>query len=248
MNRIYFLHLIAATTLVAASVGRAEESQTATAKPTATATDKTARDAMQAAHDARLAWIDFPGFTADVRVQTDGVAHSGSILVTDDFDYELSISDDAIQPWVNSKLRSVIGHRRPGSAATEVKLAESGASADFGLFVARLDGSGTFRIQDGLIREVHRKNDSHWFEITNVEFFDAGDGKVLPETSSVTYRDPKTGDITKNVVNRFTWTSVGDFLLPEGCLTIETSADGGRQTRQLQFTKHKLSQNAPPQP
>ncbi|WP_197452137.1 DUF3386 family protein [Rosistilla carotiformis] len=247
MNRIYFLHLIAATTLVAASFGRAEESQTATAKPAATATDKTARDAMQAAHDARLAWIDFPGFTADVRVQTDGVAHSGSILVTDDFDYELSISDDAIQPWVNSKLRSVIGHRRPGSAATEVKLAESGASADFGLFVARLDGSGTFRIQDGLIREVHRKNDSHWFEITNVEFFDAGNGKVLPETSSVTYRDPKTGDITKNVVNRFTWTSVGDFLLPEGCLTIETSADGGRQTRQLQFTKHKLSQNAPPQ-
>lgn len=81
-------------------------------------TDKTARDAMQAAHDARLAWIDFPGFTADIRVQTDGVAHCGSILVTDDFDYELWISDDAIQLWVNSKLRSVIGHRRRSSCHT----------------------------------------------------------------------------------------------------------------------------------
>jgi len=246
MSKRRDIYVLALLLLTSANSWSSENVTALTAIPQST--DKTARDAMQAAHDARLAWIDFPGFTADVRVQTDGVAHSGSILVTDDFDYELSISDDAIQPWVNSKLRSVIGHRRPGSAATEVKLAESEASADFGLFVARLDGSGTFRIQDGLIREVHRKNDSHWFEITNVEFFDAGDGKVLPETSSVTYRDPKTGDITKNVVNRFTWISVGDFLLPEGCLTIETSADGGRQTRQLQFTKHKLSQNAPPQP
>ncbi|MFG0267031.1 MAG: DUF3386 family protein [Rhodopirellula sp. JB055] len=237
---------VAITLLLGGSVSSAEEVLTNTSSATQSAAkDAMASKAMEAAREARAVWHNFPGFTADVTIQTDAVSHAGEILVTDDFDYELSISDEAIHPWVNSKLSSVIGHRRPGGDAPEVTLDERGTSPEFGSYVSRVDGSGVFRIENGRIREVHRKSDSRWFEITNVEFFDSEDGKVLPEITSVTYRDPKTGNITKNKTNRFTWTRVGDFFLPEECLTIETGSDGSRQTREITFTNHRLTTTEP---
>lgn len=240
MKRKELLRGIAAVLLLLPVIGHAEKPVDVDSQKASS--DQLAREAMQEAHDARAVWHHFPGFTAEVTIQTDAESHTGTIHVTDDFDYELTISDEAIQPWIHSKLRSVIGHRRPGSAAVEVQVAEQETSPEFGIFVARKDGSGTFRIENGLIREVLRKTDSNWLEITNVEMFDAGDGKVLPETSSVSYRDPKTGDLTKNVTNRFTWTRAGDFFLPSECFTIETGAAGARQTRQLTFRNHKLTE------
>ncbi|MEL6897996.1 MAG: hypothetical protein AAFP90_17995 [Planctomycetota bacterium] len=62
--------------------------------------------------------------------------------------------------------------------------------------VHRNDGSGTFCIVDGRIESVVRKSESRWFEITNVEMFDAGDNTILPAVTTVSYRDPKTGNLT----------------------------------------------------
>ncbi|MEM6472509.1 MAG: DUF3386 family protein [Planctomycetota bacterium] len=223
------------------SLGYAEEVLTTTTESSTTSGNVRATQAMKVAHDARATWENFPGFSADITVITDGVSYEGSISVTDDFDYELSISDDAIQPWVNSKLMSVIGHRRPSEQPNEVKLADEQGAPEFGVYVERTDGNGTIRIHDGLIREVHRKSDSRWFEISNVAQFDAGEGKVLPEITTVTYRDPKTGDITSTKTNRFEWSKVDGFFLPSRCLTVETSTAGNRQTRELIFKDHKLT-------
>lgn len=234
--------LFLAFALQISTAGFAEETLTNSSSkhPSATSNHRAIK-AMRTAHDSRATWHNFPGFSAEVVIQTDGVSHSGSILVTDDFNYELSISEKAIQPWVSSKLRSVIGHRRPSEEPPAVELSDEQESSEFGVYVTRTDGNGTLRIEDGVIREVHRKSDSRWFEITNIELFDAGDNKVLPATTSVTYRDPKTGDITSNKTNRFEWSEVGGFFLPKSCLTVETSSAGKRQTRELTFTDHKLT-------
>lgn len=242
MKRTSIRILLGTALLLGGSIASAEEALTkTTATPAQPDVNQQAIEVMRTAHDARETWDNFPGFTADLTVQTDASVDQGDILVTKDFDYELSISDEAIQPWVNSKLRSVIGHRRSSDMVTEISLGKQESSPEFGTFITRNDGSGTFRIEKGLIREVHRKTDSLWIEITNVEMFDAGDGKVLPETTSVTHRDRETGDIIKNRTNRFTWTKVGDFFLPETSFTVETGTDGSRQIRELTFTNHKLT-------
>ncbi|MEL6107300.1 MAG: DUF3386 family protein, partial [Planctomycetota bacterium] len=199
-----------------------------------------AQEWMQAAHDARLVWEDFPGFTADITIQTDADVVTGSIEATSDFDYELSLDSGEPAPWVGSKLRSVIGHRRPGEVASDVSFADKPGSEDFGVYVT--DGRGTFRIENGVIREVHRKSDSMWLEITNVELFDAGNNKVLPQTTAVTYRDPNSGDILKQRTNHFAWTKIGGIFLPKSCFTIETQAGGQRETRKLTLVNHRLTE------
>ncbi|MEX0793795.1 MAG: DUF3386 family protein [Pirellulaceae bacterium] len=204
--------------------------------------EKSAQQLRRAAHDARAVWEQFPGFSAQINISTDSQSHSGEIIVADDFTYELKIADVAIQPWVNSKLRSVISHRKPGEAREyAVRLADQDATHAAGRLVEHTDGSGVFRIEDDLIREVHRKSDSAWFEISTLETEVTSEGKHLPRSTSVTYRDPKTGDIESNLSNRFSWIKVGDFHLPAEAYTVEVANGGERSVRKITFTDHRLT-------
>jgi hypothetical protein len=130
-----------------------------------------------------------------------------------------------------ARLYQRLGH--PDTSATDISLT--------GRLIAHQDGSGTFRIKDGLIQEVHRKSDKTWIEISNLEQFQTPDGHYLPQISSVTYRDPKTGDIESNRSNHFAWTHVGNFYLPEHLFTIEVGPAGARSVRKITFSNHKLS-------
>lgn len=196
---------------------------------------------MKQAHDARGVWNDFPGFSAELTVRNDGSVSTGTITVSADFSYELDAFEEPVVSWLHHKLRSVIGHRRARPFSDEGFDFSNQEVEGSGRLVARKDGSGVFRIEDGLITEVHRKSDSRWLEISNLQQLPIGDGQVLPQVSSVVYRDPRTGDITSNRSNTFEWTKVGDFHLPARAFTIEVSEKGGRSVRELIFSKHKLN-------
>ncbi len=208
------------------------------AKPTAS---RSAYDYMHEAHNARTVWRDFPGFTADIVVTTDGESYAGKIIVKADLKYELNIDDAAREPWVKSKLRSVISHRRPSKMSDRgYAFADTGDDGP-GVLIAQKDGSGVFRLVDGTIHEVLRKSDESWFEITNLDQFKTPEGTFLPQVSAVVYRDPATGDIQSQRSNLFTWTEVGDFFLPKRTLTIDVGDAGKRSMRELILSNHKLS-------
>jgi len=201
----------------------------------------TAAAVRTAAHNSRAVWVDFPGFTADVRVSEDGVSYQGQIHVNPDFSYELKIDEAAKQPWVKAKLRSVVGHRKPSPPRDyDVSFADSKPGHVAGRLVKENDGSGSFRVKNGVISEVIRKSETSWFEITNLDHLRTSDGKYLPRSTSVTYRDPATGDILSNRSNFFGWKRTGGFYLPQRTLTIETSAGGKRVVRAMTFKSHKL--------
>jgi hypothetical protein len=224
---------LAAGCLFVCSIGAAEER----------ANDPAARQLMLTAHDSRAVWNDFPGFTADVMIRTDGVVHNGKLTVGKDFECQLDIAKEAQQPWVKAKLRSVISHRRPDDFSTNgfAFIKETGASSEAGQLVEELDGSGVFRIKDGILLEVIRKDDSQWMEISNLDLLETAEGKQLPEVSSVTFRDPKSGDLKSNVSNTFEWKRFGSFDLPTRTFTVETGASGTRSVREIVFTNHKLN-------
>ncbi|PQO45359.1 DUF3386 family protein [Blastopirellula marina] len=202
----------------------------------------TAAELRQAAHDAREVWHNFPGFSANIVIGEDDEQYSGTIDVGPDFEYVLNIDEAAHKPWLKSKLRSVIAHRKPSEAPHEydVSFQDDGPGHAGGRQIAENDGSGVFRIQDGEIKEVIRRNESSWFEITTLENFTTSAGKVLPRTTSVTFRNPDTGNIESNLSNYFGWTKVGAFYLPSDCKTVKVGEDGQRSTRTLSFTGHQL--------
>lgn len=210
----------------------------------------TAAELRREAHDKRDVWHNFPGFIADVTVATDGESQTGQIRVESDFTHKLDIAGAAEDRWIASKLRSVIGHRKPGKAEKyDVSFVVDDEKHVNGRLVAHNDGSGVFRIKDGVIREVIRKSDRMWFEVSTLEIFETPDGLVLPRTSSTTYRDPKTGDVTSNRSNHFAWTQVGDYFLPQNALTVEVGADGSRNVRRIEFSNHELiASPSPPKP
>ncbi|PQO28829.1 DUF3386 family protein [Blastopirellula marina] len=218
-------------------------------KNNADSSNPTAADLRKAAHDARDVWHNFPGFSANIVVSEDNERYEGTIDVGADFEYVLNIDKAAEKPWLKSKLRSVISHRRPDEGPHEYKVTfqDQGPGHAGGRLIAEDDGSGVFRIQNGEIKEVIRRNESSWFEITTLENFTTPAGKVLPQTTSVTFRDPDTGNIESNLANYFGWKKVGNFYLPDNCDTVKVGGDGQRSTRKLEFTGHQLHLPAPQQ-
>ncbi len=242
--RTTFPALAAMLSLLIVSPLWANETET---KTTSKTSEPTAASLRQAAHDSREVWHNFPGFTANVTIGEDAQQWDGVIRVGNDFEYQLEIADEAKKPWLKSKLRSVIAHREPHAAPQKYDVAfqeESGNHVG-GQLIAENDGSGIFRIQDGQLREIIRRNESSWFEITTLENFTTPTGKVLPQTTSVTFRNPESGDIESNLSNHFTWTKVGEFYLPESCYTVKTGDNGERSVRKLQFTNHQLHLASP---
>ena len=98
-----------------------------------------------------------------------------------------------------------------------------------------------FRIANGLIREVLRKSDTQWLEISNMELTRTTEGKVLPKSTSVCYRDPGTGNLLSNRSNTFAWQRVGGFDLPARSYTVEVSENGQRSVRELVLSNHRLT-------
>ena len=207
------------------------------------APDKAARELMLAAHDARAVWNDFPGFTADITIRTDGQQHAGTIVAGSDFEYDLKIAEEAKQPWVKAKLRSVISHRRPDPFSENgfAFVPESGSEVA-GQLVAELDGSGTFRIQNGVIAEVLRKDDAQWMEISNLDMFVTAEGKQLPRATAVTFREPASGNLKSQLNNTFEWKRFGQFDLPTRTFTVEVANNGKRTVREIVFRNHRLAQ------
>ncbi|MFN3153260.1 DUF3386 family protein [Bremerella sp.] len=224
------------------SYGVAAETQT-----TIKTSEPTAASLREAAHDSREVWHNFPGFTANIVVSEDSERYEGTIRVGKDFEYILDIAEEGKKPWLKSKLRSVISHREPHASPEnyDVSFQDEGSQHVAGRLIAENDGSGVFRIQDGQIKEVIRRNESSWFEITTLENFTTPDGKVLPQTTSVTFRDPDTGNIESNLSNYFAWKKVGDFYLPDHCYTVKTGEEGERSVRKLVFSSHQLHLGEP---
>ncbi len=244
MRITLYTTLIAALIVTAVAPSYAVEADTQATSKTA---EPTAANLRQAAHDAREVWHDFPGFTANIVVSEDSESYEGTIRVGQDFEYILDIADEGKKPWLKSKLRSIISHREPHASPTQydVSFSDEGQPHIAGRLVAENDGSGIFRIQDGQIKEIIRRNESSWFEISTLENFTTGSGKILPQTTSVTFRDPETGNITSNLSNYFAWKEVGDFYLPDHCYTVKTGEEGERSIRKLEFSAHQLHLGEP---
>ncbi|WDI40993.1 DUF3386 family protein [Bremerella sp. P1] len=242
--RTHFTYLFIAFALAIAIPSHAVETETQTTSKTS---EPTAASLRRAAHDSREVWHNFPGFTANIVVSEDSERYEGTIRVGKDFEYVLDIADEGKKSWLKSKLRSVISHRKPHASPEQydVSFQEEGMPHVAGRLIAENDGSGVFRIQEGQIKEVIRRNESSWFEITTLENFITPSGKVLPQTTSVTFRDPDTGNIESNLSNYFAWKQVGDFYLPDHCYTVKTGEKGERSVRKLEFTAHQLHLSDP---
>lgn len=209
-------------------------------------TELSANEVMKQAHRSRAVWEDFPGFESQIVIHATDGNFTGTVSADSDFEVTLKLDEKDAPGWILSKLRSVISHRR----------ARPMRDSQFAFVEGHLSASGTHRIAEpkahaemlihqGRIQEIVRKTDSRWLEIANVKQIETAEGQVLPEVTSITYRDPATGQITSNRTNYFSWVQVGEYQLPAHLVTVEVGNDGQRSTREISFSGHKLHNSNP---
>ncbi|QDT97797.1 DUF3386 family protein [Gimesia aquarii] len=195
----------------------------------------------QKAREARAVWRDFPGFSADVTVLYNGKKTQGKLTADQDFQVKLTLEDDQLLEWSLPKLKSVIGHRKYRlQKPIPATFADDQIDHPLGRLV-NIDGKHvSFRLNDDVMTEVHRRSPKSWFTISTLDVWRTKEGSVLPRDTSVTYRNPKTGAITSNRSNTFAFIRIGHFDLPETMLTVECSENFDRNVGSIKLSNHRL--------
>jgi len=196
----------------------------------------------QKVREVRATWRDFPGFTADVVIQYNGKSTTGKLTADKDFKVNLTLEDNSLSEWSLPKLNSVIGHRKfRKQEPIPATFADDEVNHPLGRLV-NIDGKNvSFRLQDDVMTEVHRRSDKSWFTISTLDVWRTKENEVLPRDTSVIYRDPKTGAITGNRSNTFEFTRIGNFDLPSSMLTVETGDHFERNVGSIKLTNHRLT-------
>ncbi|MFO1023446.1 MAG: DUF3386 family protein [Planctomycetales bacterium] len=212
--------------------------------PASTQADPQAVKLFTDALEARAAWKEFPGFTAEVKGVTNDRPFSGTIKLDPKGEIATEISDEVAEDWVKEQLTSLVTHRlhKPASEQTPPVLSFADQELDHPLGRLLMFEGGKFassyRIRDNQIWSVNRFSADTSTTIQVLDNTKNPDGKFLPHSYTVRTWD-KAGALqsSENVVQ--SWTRLEKWDLPQEFLV----TNGGKEgviVHRLQFSKHKL--------
>jgi hypothetical protein len=202
---------------------------------------------LQAAHDARACWgPNFPGFGAAIRVDFGDATTRGTIDVAPDGTLTLDLPDGPARDWARAQLRSLVMHRGldgpttldPGAAFVEPE----GTDHPLGRLIRLADDQmgSHYRIAGDEIREVNRDAGPLRFSNRVLAVTRNAEGKVLPGSYTVTYRDRATDALVRVETFHDTWTRVGRLDLPATHTQILAAAEAkAPEVRRLVLTDHR---------
>jgi hypothetical protein len=207
------------------------------------ASDPAAEEFMVRAHQARANWDNMPGFTAKVTVAEDGRQIEGEFSITEDGEIMLRIPNE-FREWAQTRLDSLFLHRQSRTGGFNVTFADDQTEHPLGRLIRINDDQAMgsqYRIQDDLIREVHRNMGATRFTITITDVYRNSDNKYLPRSYSLAYWDAVSGDLTSSMTAHDEWIRVERWDLPLRLLSIESDDEGKRRVREIRFENHQLT-------
>jgi hypothetical protein len=208
----------------------------------AAAGSKSAGEMIHAARDTRATWNNFPGFEADMVLFAEGKQQTGRIKVAADGQVTLTGFQLADEKVPLATLRSLVGHRMPGSESDDkVSFADEQADHPLGRLI-KLDYdsamASAYRIKDDVIREVNRQSETGKFTISVFQVNRNAEGKYLPGFYTVNFWN-KDGSLRSSSTTHETWVRVGSFDLPATHDAVYSGANERRNTSMI-FSNHAL--------
>jgi hypothetical protein len=196
------------------------------------------------ARDARAAWQNFPGFTAEVEVNLDGKVTRGRVQVNEKGKVQLEMSDPAAAKWARGLLTSTVEHRMATGAAEQTPccFVDQDITHPLGRAIRVLNDEmhSSYRIYGDQILEVNRQTKDMRFTIVVMENIRNEEGKYLPASFVVNTWDLKTNALRSSDASHQTWKRVGQFDLPAK-FTLVTATSSKLQTRALTLMQPKLA-------
>lgn len=211
----------------------------------------TAEAMMIRAHAARAEWHEFPGFSADLAVATDGKTLDGRIQVAGDGTVKLTLDRPDGFDWVEPRLRPLVSHRLPPAREREfdVAFADDVQTHPLGRLIRFNEDRlhSVYRVRDDVITEVHRTMGPSRFTISVTDAIRNAEGRLLPGRYSLSWWDVDSGNLTASETVRNDWVRIGQWDLPSRLLSVRTEDDGQREVRQITFARHQLAKGEQPE-
>jgi hypothetical protein len=220
-----------------------------TAQAVAVQDDPKARELLHRAFDRTSRWsADFPGFTAALMANDNGVEHRGAVKVTMPRSVEVTIAEAGLQQWAQQQLAMMAGHRAyrafDQSDGKYVLTLGPEESHPLGRLI-EIHGDGMnsrYRVRDERICQIQRSMERVKFTINIEDSMSTGDGQVLTTRFTVYYFSPTTGQLTQVESFADDYTEVRGVVLPKARRV--TFADNGEvRVRELILSDYVLGGN-----
>jgi hypothetical protein len=204
---------------------------------------------LKEARAARAQWKNFPGFTADVAVNFDGVVQRGTVQVSATGEVQFQKLDKAAETWARRNLANTVSHRLDNSASKDTPCAFLDKNADhpLGQAIRVLNDElhSSYRIKDKQLLEVNRAMEGRRFTISVLENRLNEDGKYLSVAFVVNFWNLETGELARSEANHQTWKRIGAFDLPVTTTVVaafkpEAKAGKGTTAQSIALSNHKL--------
>ena len=203
----------------------------------------TALQLLKQAQNNRALWNDFPGMETHLTLKLGDDVVEGLLSVTAEGEVTVDLPDIPQKEEIEGRLQSLIMHRLPSSQdEPDVIFADDVTTHPYGRLIAfQNDRFGSsYRIQDDIIREVHRSMGPMKFTITVVDVYRNSEQKVLPHTYIVDFWDTESSRHTSSTLSHYRWEKFGSYDVPSSVVTVTISENGTRMVEEILFHDYRL--------
>ena len=208
-----------------------------------------ARDLFRAAYENRYTWdANFPGYSADVELKQGDEVYKGKIRINSDMTVEVTgIEDETVQESIYTQLRDIVTHRKRGSfdkahGKNEFSLGETDAAGATEILVKGDAMGSNYKIRGTEICQGSRVMGRMAFVIDTAESLDTGEGYAASRYD-VVFRNPQTGELTKELQFEDTFEKVGDYYVMTKQV-IHANEQGQKTTTEFNYANVKLLEPA----
>lgn len=208
---------------------------------------KSARELFQAAYENRYTWDqNFPGYTADVRLQQGDEVYTATIRINPDFTTEATgIDDKNAKESILNQLWEIAIHRvrrsfEESHGKNSFELGEADETGAVEILVSGKAMGDRYKIRNNEVSLVHRHIHGVVVTINTFSTIDTGEGYLAHRYDSV-YHDVKTGELKSSSQIEDSYEKVGDYYIMTRRV-IHIEQDGKPVTTEFAFSNVKLLQ------
>ncbi len=206
-----------------------------------------ANNLVAAAVAADATWQAFPGFTADLEIERDGVACQGRLIVGRDGRVSVELVPDGHRVWAAQHLAGIVGQRLPKDDV----LKKTWRFADLhrersplGYAVCRTDAPFGPRhwVRDGRFQAVEVRLAGSKQRLTTLKTERSPDNKLLPAVQVLHLWDARARGLAATETRLLSWRRVGGLDLPATIQVLSVGSAAGPKPAigRIVLTRHRL--------
>jgi hypothetical protein len=206
-----------------------------------------ARELFKAAYENRYTWDkNFPGYTADIRLQQGDEVYTGTVRINPNLSVEVTgVDDEKAKEDILNQLREIAIHRvrRTFEESHGKNTFDFGETDETGAVEILVSGKAMgdrYKVRNNEVCLVHRHIHGIVVTINTFSSLDTGEGYLSHRYDSV-YHDVKTGELKGASQFEDSYEKVDDYYIMT-CRSLNSELDGKPMTTEFSFSNVKLLQ------